>query len=172
MQIFTENLKGATKVVGQGEVANLSLQGWRLVYIYQESSYMSFFEQEAVPSQNGYGPTTVSVQKYRPSVMTWFVMHQSEASALEGLSLELSTERSYSRSLREAVEKDKKAAEETAKRIKQLEAANDVANKDRTRISEERERYAHTARKLEADIAKLRNAVGALKMKEILEQAE
>jgi len=159
---------GATKVVDAHELESVTSAGWKLVFTYQESTTMPFFEQEQAVGPNTYPGQTVRVQKLYPVTQTCFVVTLDADSSLERVSSEL--------------EKTKKALEASAAELKKLDegAADAKKNLEAARLQASKWEQCHSTtqklldeartqnRKIEEDIAKVRKAVGELRMKEIL----
>jgi hypothetical protein len=170
MQKFEDLGPGAIKVVTGYEVENLTRQGWKLVFCYQDAMLMPC--QETAPRgflnpTNTYAPDTVEVRTSRPYSVTYFVLRQDEESALAQAQVSFEAERARADA---AVEAEKALFEKTKEAIKALALEKDriktleLTNKS---LGSERDALRDTNKRMETDLAKLRKAIGELQFKEI-----
>lgn len=163
-----QNRNVVSKVVNAHEVESLTLQGWRVTEVIQENFVESF--NESVPFcpagsnyiQNGCGTKGFLVTKnlflMTKDGSTLIAEANDRVAAAEARGHDLATK---------LIEADKKTAE-------WKQEANNLLRGHETYVSEngdlkKRVHQLHQSNlKMENDIAKIRNAVGELKMKEIL----
>jgi ribosomal protein S15P/S13E len=163
---------GQLQVVEHAMVQQLTLSGWGLVFAYQEEVLEPCYDQVPNPNppqQNyGYPPPTIQTTRYERVTRTKFVMRLGEASALaiahakaacaESEIARLTTEIKELRDHGDAKEKDHKAT------TQRLESCQRMLSDDRAVL----QRSEETRRKLEADVGKIRVAIGSKQMEEIL----
>lgn len=154
------------KVVNEHEVESLTRSGWRIREILPWQ-HVEPFSETASPLVNGFPQTTYATKGFLVSTNK-FVMEHNADSALAEMSEKLAKLEAEHAALQSAYAnagKDLFAAQETVRglnnRIGYL--TNDL---DGARVDFQKERERN--RKMENDIAKIRQAVGELKMKEIL----
>jgi hypothetical protein len=166
--VFDKPLNGLVKVVHENQVADLSRVGWAIIAFYQETQLMPCQEQE--PNENnqyGHGPT-YSLMRYKPSTFTRFVMQLDEQSALTQAAEDLKTCQSTFSAANAELTKTKKDLEVMGQGRLKAEQEAERLRSERTRNLESVDRATKIYRKLEDDIAKIRKALGELKLKEIL----
>ncbi len=172
MQIFNTPPGTATKVVSEHELAAVTKAGWRLVCIVttQEAIHLSE-EIEPPPPQPGYNNY---VQPTRSKGRT-------ELGTVSKFLVELDKE-SVLHELRGALELQRVATDhaelENRKTKEDLQILNQMLANKTSEIERRSSEYAMLTetlrvgqgfrRKLEEDIAKIREAIGSSKMKEIL----
>lgn len=162
-----DSRKAVHKVVSSQEVESLSRQGWYIVEIRQQDRIENVSEQVALPTNNGY-PTQFNNSRSVVVSEPKFVMAQDGSSVLLETSAKLSAAEFKTRDLQLALSDlatkvtamEKKTAELTAS----LQRSEESVTSSRENYYAERKLKA----KMEEDIAKIRNAIGELKMKEIL----
>lgn len=153
------------KVVLQHELQGETQRGWKLVALLEETEYVMAMESE--PTGGGqYG--TVSVQRAKPHVFHRYLVGRDETSALTELTRRLEE--------KEVQQKETSAALAAA-RVTERDHDKLVAERDDLReklqLGHEQHQgyqklYQEKFRKYESDIAKLRAALGDIRMKEIL----
>ena len=156
------------KVVGPLEVENYTLQGWRVADIIQEQVVESVFETVplVLPGQNY--TTNASGTKGFLVTKNLFVMVKDGSSLLvEANERVVAAEKRASDIANQLIEADKKAVE-WKKEANNLLNAHGVYASENKALSERLESERKLKTKMENDIAKIRQAVGELKMKEIL----
>lgn len=161
------------------ELEGLTLSGWKLVFSYQETVHEPCQEQEPIElntsNNNGYynnGCSTVSVTRYKPNTTTLFVLHKTEGSALESMQAQLQDKEialcnqtcEIDRLVKELTDAQKQTEIEKSTSSRRLE--------DIRRVESERDRFRSTSTKLEADLAKIRKAIGERAFNEILPAPE
>lgn len=162
------NDDGAVIVCDSSQVEHYSIRGFRLREVVYSDS-VTYANETTTTMENGYSRNiTLEVQKP-------FTLREPRFVMVQGLDLTLAEQQATieelrqkmfqaSTSEREAVEK----ATAQEKRAKQLEADNKNLS-DSLRAEYDSKNTLRTSnRKLEGDIAKIRGAIGDLKMKEIL----
>jgi hypothetical protein len=164
--VFDKPLDGLTRVVCENQVDLLSQEGWAVVAFYQETMHLPCNEQKPPDEQNRYSPIQYTV--YKPSTLTKFVMQLDEDSALAKAAVDVRANKQAAVTAVSEMTKAMKGLEEAKKldmimkdELERMQRARDSA---RTDLDASRA----STRKLEGDIAKIRKAVGELKMKEIL----
>jgi hypothetical protein len=162
------NKNVVTKVVGAYDVENYTLQGWRLEDVLQESHVESFSESVplVVPGQSY--PTTYNGTKGFVVTKNLFVMTKDGSTLITEANARVEAAEVRSRDLaNKLIEADKKTAtfeKDVAKLKADYERQITETNRWVERHTVERDAKV----KMEKDISKIRNAVGELKMKEIL----
>jgi hypothetical protein len=164
-----ENLKGEFRTVMGHDLGNLTMQGWNLVFSYQETQQMSCSETELLPvgTQNNYGQT-VNVQRYKPVTHTWFVVHKDEESVLAEAHAREALAQGALAKEQEARKADVKKLTEVEARLTKAVLSAKQEEDQRKRVAEDRDRFRGTAVKLEGDLAKVKAAIGELKYHEII----
>jgi uncharacterized coiled-coil protein SlyX len=160
---------GQYKSVYAAELERLTLQGWQLVFCYQEAQQLGCSEQEPVlpATNNGYCPTT-TVQRYKPVTVTLFVVRKPEESVLAELNVLLA-------SARETLDERNKIIvernEESIRLNKQLQSTKDnlkSIESSMTVVRDDRDRFRETVAKLEKDMVRIKTAIGERAYGEIL----
>jgi hypothetical protein len=164
------DLTGLLKVVGASAVESLTLEGWKLVFTYQDTALAPCQESEPSPPQTGssYFTPAVGVVRFRPHTVTMFIMQLDEQSALAQTHKELEIVKKAYESEARMLEQSREEAK--VQRSKVTEAKEAVSEYSRKNISlaSQLDTARKSNQKLELDIAKIRTAVGELKLKEIL----
>lgn len=160
-----------TKVVHAHEVEQLTRQGWKLVFSYQDTLLMPCNETEIDTRNNSqsYSSGLMTVTRYHPQAMTLFVLQQdpNDAYATMAGDLEVATVLGAEKvkealALTEKLAAEKKATEQANKQAKLNE---DRRNETQTELDGVRK----LNRKMEGELAKIRAAVGDLAIKKILD---
>ncbi len=159
------------------ELEGLTSNGWRLVDVIQGVRYgerfegVAAFDEGSNGSNSGYRSASwqqTTVQRLVPEVTIMFLLEKNEGSAVSELE---------ARATKACAERDeaKKKAEEAARAQNAAEAkAKDLQHQvDRIRETYARESEEHKSAEkrhdtLRHDMAKIKDAIGALKMEEIL----
>jgi hypothetical protein len=164
------NRSVVSKVVNAHEVEGLTMNGWRLDDVLQESSVECFNESTplVVPGQSY--PTTYNGTKGFVVTKNLFVMKKDGsaivAEAEEALAQTEKARKNFADRTIEAEKKTVEAQKEVATLKSELATSAAFARQLSTQLVTERD----LKQKMENDIAKIRQAVGELKMKEILGQ--
>lgn len=156
------------KVAFDYEVEQLTRQGWRLREVLQETAVESFNEsvQMLVPG-NTY-PQSFSQTKGFPVTKNRYLMVQDGNKALAEMQAKLDEQQTIvSNAQNMQAEAEKKAAA-LVKEIEALNYSNGNLIRNAGDTNGQLSKSKELNRKLEGDIAKIRNAIGELKMKEIL----
>lgn len=164
-------MDGLVAVVDEGQVELYSARGYRLVEIIY-SDYMEYAVETTSDNENGYnnsyGNKTHTVQKPMALRKAKFVMVQSGDQSIAEKQEEIN-------GLRDDVRQNRKASEEAVKKSTDFEKKVAALESDKRRLdeairgkTEELAEFRKSYRKLEGDLGKVRNAVGDLKMKEII----
>jgi len=161
-----------TIVVPEHEVEGHSYRGYRLVDIIY-SDYVEHGTETTSDNENGYnqqyGSRTHTVSKPLVVRKAMFVMVQSGDEALERKMDELVSLRAHVSKVEEAQQEAVKKADAQAKHVARLVDDKKLIDETLKTRTEELRAAQTSNRKLEQDIGKVREAVGALRMKEILE---
>jgi hypothetical protein len=170
---FEKAITGRLKIVQAEEIEALTLSGWRLVLTYQDTVLWPYMETEPPPPQTTYSTSytsnmAVQVTRCKPCTATRFVMQLDEQNALAQMNNDLE-------SVKKALENEKNAHRQThrdldaqAKKVTEAKKAVDEYSQKNTSFASQLDTARTSNRKLESDIAKIRTAVGELKLKEIL----
>jgi septal ring factor EnvC (AmiA/AmiB activator) len=124
-------------------------------------------EPKTASNPQTYGDT-VTTQRWRQYSTTYFVIVQDEESALAEAAAATEAAKAQAAELQKKVEDDKKAiAEANQQRDRALQSVKtlELTNKS---VGNERDTLRETNKKMEADLAKLRKAIGELQFKEIV----
>jgi chromosome segregation ATPase len=149
------------------EVESLCFRGYRLVQVLPDDR-IEFGSEQTTTHENGYQQIKENVTKPLVLRRSLFVMLQDADQALAAKEAERATaERDARRARGEAEEAGRKAAEQ-AKLAEKLKRDVDSLDAQFRSRGEEQQRLRETTRKLEADLGKVRAAVGEIRMKEIL----
>lgn len=144
---------------------------WELVSQFETEKTISVSEQKAVPSPNGGYPQIVQVTKYKVVKVAGF-LYFKHADIVESETLSLNREL---QALIKIIETRNERLIKEVERLKKEEEAKQAVLKNCADTNEAKEkewiRLTNLNRKLEGDIAKIRQAIGELRMKEILEIA-
>ena len=164
--------RGPTKVVDAMNLEMWTRQGWKLVFSFQESLLMQCNECEPKmvhnPSSYNSSNDTVMAQRWRPYTTTYFVLVQDEESALAEAAQKIA-DAEVTRSNAETNERTAREAQAKAEEAKTRAEKEAERQKERAdQIWQQMNQAQTQARKLEQDMAKIQNAVGSLKVKEIL----
>lgn len=158
---------GVIKVCGEEDVNRLCFQGYRLrTIIYTDR--IERCAETTTARETGYDQHKLTVDKPFMLREPRFVMVQIRDDALAGERQRIEELLADVRRMDDAFATASRAAASHEKRVKELEGGQILirdALQDQIRQTEE---ACRTNRKLESDIAKVRAAVGELKMKEIL----
>ena len=164
---------GETMVVTGEQVQEYTREGWRLVFVVQEICRFAVLRQvpytEAeIQSYASYRGQTKSVSMDEVGTVTRYVLERDEASALSVAQQALvDAQRQHGDQQEQITVLTRKAAEDepalhkAAARISDLETRLSTGSADNQRLNA-------SNRKLERDLGRVREAVGALRMKEIL----
>lgn len=163
---FDTPLTGCVVVVEESKVELLTREGWKVIAFYQETQMMPCQEQNPPANDRTY---PISYTTYKPSTFTKFVMHLDEESTLAQAAASVRSHQQAAVISKNELGQAKKELEEATKRDAMTK--NELERVQRTRDTYQDDLIAVRAsnRKLEGDIAKIRKAVGELKLKEILE---
>lgn len=159
---------GLWKVVDETYVEGLSREGWALVRIVADShvEYGSESVPFLLPGQSypttGAGSRSHSIQKHR------YVMFLDEKSALAKLAAEAKQQYTELRDTQEKLNGQELAFKELFKAHTKLVESEKQSQKSADKCAENARKDQVVIRKMEQDLAKLRSAIGELKMKEIL----
>jgi hypothetical protein len=159
---------GAMKVVDGAEVEFLTRQGWYLQEILQETHVESFSEQVPFVTHGSTYVQNASATKGFLVTKNKFVMVQGKSGTIQELERQLAEAQRGQYNAQAECRK----AEETAKGA--LEALKREQEISTGRFEQVNASYAvrreleETKRKMENDIAKIRAAIGDIRMKEIL----
>ncbi len=171
MMRFDPDLTGQLKVVTAPEVEALTLSGWHLVFTYQDTCQVQLTDSEPdlrPPNSGYYNSGMVSVTRYKPIDITYFVMRFEENSAIARMTNDLESLGKAVVGERESRIKAEKNLADAEKRVTEAKRAIDDAGARAGNISSQLENARTSNRKLEADLAKVRTAIGELKFKEIV----
>lgn len=166
----TSNKSVVSKVVNAHEVEGLTTAGWRLDEVFQESYVESFSEQVPmiVPGQSY--PTTYSGTKGFVVTKNLFLMKKDGSALVSEAHEVLEQAFAHEKTLQSQLAEVQDTARVLLGKFEVSETARIGLAKERDRARQDFEAERALALKMEGDIAKIRNAVGALKMKEILGQ--
>lgn len=159
---------GTVIVCESNQVEHYSLLGFRLREVIYNDGIQHATESTTTVENNGYRTVTLEIQKP-------FALREPRFVMVQGLDFTLAEQQSKiddlrrelfqaSATEREAVQK----ATDHEKRTKQLEADNTRLRDSLRAEYAGKETLRSSNRKLEGDIAKIRGAIGDLKMKEII----
>ena len=166
MAMLNKNV--VTKVVGALEVENYTMQGWRVAEVVQDQHVESFCESTPFLPQGQNYPVTGSGTKGFLVTKNLFVMTKDGSSLIaEANERVAAAERRGNEVATLLIEADKKT-EEWKKEAGKLLKGHENYVYENQKLSERLEAERKQKVKMENDIAKIRNAVGELKMKEIL----
>lgn len=168
---------GLVRTARGEELESLTLSGWKLVFSYQQVVHESCQEQEIFdPSKfNGYynnGYPTVNVTRYKPNTTTLFVLHKSESSALESMQAQLTDTQTALSQEHYTSERLGKELSDAQKQVETEKSISTQRSDTIRRVEAERDRFRSTSTKLEADLAKIRKAIGERSFNEILPAEE
>jgi hypothetical protein len=170
-QFNFENMKGELRAVMGHDLANLTTQGWNLVFCYQETSHLPYNEMEPGNTPGCYGGV-VNVQRFKPNTSTYFVLHRNEETVVTELNSHLAAARA---ALQQEQDARKKDGESLRLLKKDLAEAKDLAKtweNQKKVANDERDRFRTTVTKLEGDMVKIRKAIGERAFNEILPPIE
>jgi hypothetical protein len=167
MQVFDAD--GCHRTCGEHELEQLTQQGWRLVFMYQETYVVPCCDEVPNASRRvQYEPQTVRVNTYRNVVTTRFVLKKSDEEVVSGLLEQVKRLRENDAAMNEILAKSETELAEVKKQLAfsqtDVKSAVDRYKAEMTRSLDEQTR----ANKLELDLAKVRAAIGDLKYKEIV----
>ena len=171
MQVhYPKDEGGQVKVVTASELDFLTTQGWRLVFSYQDTTHASCMETEPTPpGYQGYNCNgTIQVTRYKPNATTYFVLHKTESQVIEELNQRAANAEHETSEARRQRDEAKKALEDLTKEHQTLKNTSSFDAQRLKNVGEERDRFRTTSSKLEADLAKVRTAIGERQFNEIL----
>jgi hypothetical protein len=153
------------KTVGEDDLPNVTREGWRLVAIVQEQTYVT--AQETQPVGGGqFG--TVMASRAMPSITNRYLVGRDETSALaESHRLRMEAEEKRGAAVME-LKRHAEAAQAADKLAAQVTDLQDTLQRAEDRETHAARSYQERIRKYEIDIGKLRAALGDLRMTEIL----
>lgn len=160
-------IEGLSVVVESSQVEERTLRGFAITQIYMEENYALVIEQDPPGPGCSYG---ISVQRAKPVKTARFVMTLSPESAIASLSADLQTSR----------EERARAIEARETALKKL--VGEGVARENLAVSLEREKSLHQGaidraavlenklHRYEADLAKVRKAVGEIAYGKIFER--
>jgi hypothetical protein len=154
---------GQYKVIDAKDVEAWTTQGWALVHPYQDHEVMTAHESQAVMGVGGY-PTTLATTKSHLGLVTRYLIRKAPDAVQEELRdriRKLQNEAGLVVELRRQLANVEAVHNETQKRLESSQQEVESIRKDR-------EAFRASARKLETDLGKLREAIGAMKFNEIV----
>lgn len=163
------NKHEVVKVVGENEVERLTSQGWSLREVLQETGVESFNEQVPMLTPGNTYPSTFSATRGFVVTKNRYVMVQDDSKVLAQMQAQLDEKEKIVSNARQMQVEAEKKAEEWRKQYAGSLDANGVYARENERFRTENQNLFKSNQKMERDIAKIRSAIGELKMKEILE---
>lgn len=160
---------GVYKTCDQNQLEFFTSAGWQLVAMYTVESALAVPEQQ-IGQGNGY-TRTMQTTRAMPYTNICFVVRKGEQSALADAQKEaLAAQEARDKAVQEHDDTKKayKQSEQEVARLKQAVETRELALKV-ARADKEHIQTCYT--KMEQGLAKIRNAIGELKMKEILADA-
>jgi len=167
-------IEGISKVVRGESLFEETQRGWKVIGSYQDSVMESVFEQEPLPAgqqpYGGYTPTPgfVNVQKWKPALVTFFVLMKDAESVIAALNDQLKEACEKSATAHRECDAAQKSLKETETKLENAKNHNQAVDNALKDLRATREKELTTSRKLEVDIGKIRTAIGERQLKEIL----
>ncbi len=164
-------VKGEVRVARAEDLWGLTQQGWRLLRILPESEIDQGYEQ--VPTdqgRNGGGyPQHVQLQRSYVIQVSRYLLWREEGCLLAELQAEIGVLKNEVRAVRGERDEQAKAADALQALGQKLKMDGESAQRDYLAAQERFQKERERANRMEGDLAKVANAIGALQMKSILE---
>ena len=158
---------GLFQVAEADEVFTQSLCGYEMVGMYQEQHAEKVRCKETDPKADYAGYTT-EVDHLVQVTKTFFVMRENKESAVASLHTQIETLREEVADAQAKLKDAETQADERGKRLAEVQERWDeskvITDQQRETIAE----LTRTKQKMEEDIGKIRQAIGTVKMDEIL----
>lgn len=158
---------GVVRICGEDEVNHLCFQGYRLASIIY-TDRVEFASENTTAMENGYQQNKLSVSKALVIRVPRFVMVMDRDDALAAQRQTIDELRAQVIELRDVALECERSAKKFEQQVTELESGHKLLKEKVIAQGAENRTIRDTNRKLEEDIAKVRAAVGELKMKEIL----
>lgn len=155
--------QGVVAIVRADEVSGYSSRGYRLIAVVTDAEPVA----KSVQARDQYGGIQYNTE-YELGSVSRYVMQLDEASSLAKAAERIAVLEADAATLTEQRDKSDKALTVALKNTSELEETCRNCTEDLTDARDFNNKLRDTKQRLEADIGKIRGAVGAIKMKEIL----